>query len=377
MKSISRIMILTASYGDGHIQAANALKQRLLFHGIRKVNIIDLMKEAYPLLNTITRTIYEKSTQTPAFGLDYYGWSYYLTRDSKQDGPWNKYFNLLGKKKLKEFIDLERPDAIINTFPFGAAQEAGRHMDIPTFTVVTDYALHSRWIHPDVQKYYVATEELKAELMNKGLAAGQVEVSGIPIRQAFQAISESRNTFHEILDPNKQTVLISAGSYGVFKHIEQMAEALVTKGNCQIAVVCGRNKKLQNKLSRLFSNHPNIHIFGFIERMHELMAVSSCILTKAGGLTLTESITMQLPIFIFKPLAGQEKENASFLAQKGVASISQSPKELENQLLQFLLNQTYAEQIKSKMAALRKEASADFIAKNVIQAIFSGALQPV
>jgi processive 1,2-diacylglycerol beta-glucosyltransferase len=373
----SSIMILTASYGNGHKQAAQALKQRLHLRGINKVHIIDLMKEAYPVLNTITTTIYEKSTQAPAYGLDYYGWSYYMTRDSKQDGPLNKYFNLLGKKKLREFIDLERPDAIINTFPFGAAPETGRHLDIPTFTVVTDYALHSRWIHSDVHKYYVATDELKAELLDKGLAPEQVEVSGIPIRQAFQAISESSNAFQGILDPRKKTVLISAGSYGIFKHIEKMAESLVVKGNCQIAVVCGRDKRLEHKLNLLFQYHPDIHIFGFIEHIHELMAVSSCILTKAGGLTLTEAITLQLPIFVYRPLSGQEKENARFLSQKGVAAISLSPEELENQLLHCLSDDTYAGQIRSRMAALRKDASADYIAKSIIEAIAKEALQPV
>jgi processive 1,2-diacylglycerol beta-glucosyltransferase len=107
------------------------------------------------------------------------------------------------------------------------------------------------------------------------------------------------------------------------------------------------------------------------------MAISSCILTKAGGLTLTEAITLQLPIFIFRPLSGQEKENARFLSRKGVAAISLSPEELENQLLYYLSDDAYAKHIKSRMAALRKDASADYIAKNIIEAITREALQPV
>jgi processive 1,2-diacylglycerol beta-glucosyltransferase len=362
-------MILTASYGDGHLQASRALKQRFLHQGIDQVQIVDLMKEAHPLLNTITTSLYVKSTQTSKFGLNYYGWSYYVTRDSKQDGTWSKYFNLLGKKKLKEMIDQERPDAIINTFPFGAAPEIGRQLGIPTFTVVTDYALHARWIHPDTDKYYVATEELKAEMMCKGLTSGQIEVSGIPIRQAFYDISPTKNSFLERMDPSKKIVLILAGSYGVLKNIEEMVSSLLIKDACQLAVVCGRNQKLEHRLNLLYAGNSNVHIFGFIENIHELMAVSSCIVTKAGGLTLSEALVLQVPIFIFKPFAGQEKENAIFLSQKGVASISHNTDELAAQILHILSNESYAQEIKYRMASFQKGAASDLIVRDILQTI--------
>jgi processive 1,2-diacylglycerol beta-glucosyltransferase len=377
MKRDSKLMILTASYGDGHIQVARALKQRFLSQGIGDVQIIDLMKEAHPLLNTVSTSLYAKSTQGSTLGVDYYGWSYYMTRNTKQNGAWNKCFNFLGKKKLQELILQEKPDAIINTFPFGAAPEIGRHLSIPTFTVVTDYALHARWIHPDIHKYYVATEELKDELIDKGLVPAKIEVSGIPIRHTFDNVTAVSKALRKKIDLNKKTILISAGTYGILKHIGNMVQSLIAKGNCQFAVVCGRDRKLENKLNLLYSQHPHVHIFGFIENMHELMAISSCILTKAGALTLTEALTLQLPIFIYKPLAGQEKENAHFFSRKGVAAISQSTEELETQLLHYLSDEAYAQEIRSRMVSLRKEASADFIAKDVLQTIAKEVLQLV
>jgi processive 1,2-diacylglycerol beta-glucosyltransferase len=377
MNRNSRLMILTASYGDGHIQAARALEQGFLKEGIHSVQIIDLMQEAYPYLNTLTRTLYVKSAQASTFGLDYYGWSYYMTRNSRQQGPWGKWFNLLGKKKLKELVRMGRPDAIINTFPFGAASEIGRDLDIPTFTVVTDFTLHTRWIHPDIDKYYVAAEELKAEMTSKGVDSGHIEVTGIPIRHAFYQAVPSRSALRQQFDPTKKVVLISAGSFGVLKHMENIIQSLLTRDNCQLAVVCGRNQKLEDRLYQLYATNPSVHIFGFIENIHELMTISSCIVTKAGGLTLTEALTLQLPIFIFKPFAGQEKENALFLARKGAAEISRNTDELKDQLHHFLSDKTYASLMKSNMVALRKDAATRTITKDVIHSMGQRALQTV
>ncbi|KIL40072.1 hypothetical protein SD70_16270 [Gordoniibacillus kamchatkensis] len=366
-----RIMILTAGYGEGHVQASKALKQQFAAHGIGDVSIVDLMKEAHPLLNTISMKLYIKSAQTSKYGLDYYGWSYYMTRDTKPEGSLSKYFNLLGKKKLKQLIDGMRPDALINTFPFGSAPEIGQETGIPTFTVVTDYALHARWIHPDNDKYYVATEELKDELLAKGFAAGQVLVSGIPIRQAFAHASAGAGKSLQHFNPGKPTVLILAGSYGVLSHIEHMVHTLRKHEGSRLVVVCGRNRKLETRLSEQFAGAGDIHIFGFVEQIHELMAASSCVVTKAGGLTLTEALTMRLPIFIYKPLAGQEKENAIYFERKGMAQISSTTGELEQQIGQFLANPSLPQRMKASMASVHKGNAADTIVQDVLRTVAS------
>ncbi|GAA4834337.1 diglucosyl diacylglycerol synthase [Paenibacillus vulneris] len=365
-----RILILTASYGDGHIQAARALKQSFLARGTDQILIVDLMKEAHPLLNTITTTLYLKSTQTSKFGLDYYGWSYYMTRETKPDLAWNRYFNIIGRKKLKEIIEEERPDAVINTFPFGATPELCRSMGIPCFTVITDFALHSRWIHPEMDKYYVAAEELKKQMISLGLAERQVEVSGIPIRRDFiQYDRSSPNPFESRLDPGKPTILILAGSYGVLGNVEEMIRSILSIEECQVAVVCGRNHKLEQKLLMQYAGRDDVHIFGFLDNIHQLMAISSCIVSKAGGLTLSESLALQIPIFIFKPFAGQEKENAVFLESKKVASISGNLEELTEQVRQFLSEEYRSVDIKRRMKLLHPKCAADFIADDVLSTI--------
>ncbi|MFE5322420.1 glycosyltransferase [Paenibacillus sp. NPDC056579] len=364
------ILILTASYGDGHLQAARALKQSFLSRGTERVRVVDLMREAHPFLNSITTTLYLKSTQSSKFGLDYYGWSYYMTRETKPDLAWNRYFKIIGKKKLKEIIDEEKPDAIINTFPFGATAELCRSLRIPCFTIITDFALHSRWVDSHIDKYYVAAEEIKDQLASYGCSRHQIEVSGIPIRSDFiRYDASSHNEFRTILDPYRKTVLILAGSYGVLGNVDDMIRPLLAIDDCQIAVVCGRNAKLEQKLLAQYSDEQHVHIFGFLDNIHQLMALSSCIISKAGGLTLSESLALRIPLFIYKPFAGQEKENAIFLSNKGVASISYSTEELTDQIRRFFGDELLSAEIKYRMERIQSKCAAEFIVEDVLRTI--------
>ncbi|TVY09170.1 MGDG synthase family glycosyltransferase [Paenibacillus cremeus] len=376
-KSKLSIMILTARFGEGHLQASRALMQSFLDQGIEDIWMIDLLEEAHPLLNNISKKMYITSTKAIKYGIDYYGWSYYMTRKYRQHNPWRRYFNYLGEKKLREMIEEKRPNAIINVFPFAAAPEIAHGSDILSFTVLTDYALHSRWVHPGTDKYYVATPELKAELLTKGFEQDQIEVTGIPIRPSFYHISNQDNPFKKVLHPDKKTVLIAGGAYGVLSEIEGMIQSLLSRTDCQMAIVCGRNERMASQLREDFAGDPNVHIFGFIDNMQELMALSSCIVTKAGGLTLTEALTLSLPVFIYKPFGGQEKENALFFEGKGIARISYSVEELEAQLLTFLSDGAKANAMQLRMAPLHQAHAADRIVKDILQTMTQSLLQPV
>jgi len=362
-----RVLILTASYGNGHIQASHAIQQQFIKQGIEQATIIDLMKEGHPFLNKITTSLYKKSPQSSRMGLDYYGWSYYLTRETKHTALFNRSMQVLGRKKLMEVIHQQRPDAVVNAFPFGAAPEVCSTMGIQNFTVITDYALHSTWIHPFVDKYYVATEDLKQDIISKGFAKERVEVSGIPIRKEFDEMSFNRGALMRRSD--KKTILIMAADSGAVSYIEEMLQMLLLLGSYRIVVVCGRNEKLKQRLELQYVSFRQLKVLGYVDRVHELMSTSSCIITKAGGLTLTEAIALRLPIFIYKPYAGQERENARYLAGMGVASVSHHVEELSAQIQFLLTNPGLIEAVESRMIGLQKKHASALIVRDIIQTI--------
>ncbi|MGG1517120.1 glycosyltransferase [Paenibacillus oryzisoli] len=361
MNANPRILILTASYGNGHLQASKALYQQFLSQGIEHVRVVNLMKEGHPFIHLLTTKLIDTSLKSSRFGLDYYGWCYYLTREKKQTALFQKSMIYLGQKKLRELIEQERPDVVINTFPFGAAPEICRSMGIQNVTILTDYALHASWLHANVDTYYVATEELKRQLVFRGVSRERVKVSGIPIRQEFAQSKQGQGA-----DSPARKMLIMAADAGVNSYMEELLLELSVIPGCELNVVCGYNHKLQKRLAEQFSEHPRITVHGYVETMQRMMAEACCILTKAGGLTLTEALVSKLPIFVYKPHAGQEKENARYLVSRGVASISNSQEELVGNITYYFAHPEIASDVQERMEALQRSHASLHIVSDIL-----------
>ena len=79
----------------------------------------------------------------------------------------------------------------------------------------------------------------------------------------------------------------------------------------QLIAVCGNNKKLKVSLEAVASSSPGrAVVFGYTDEVPRLMAASDLLVTKPGGLTVSEAMTMGLPIAIISPIPGQERQNA-------------------------------------------------------------------
>lgn len=364
-----KILILYASYGDGHLQVSKALQQCFFEREIQHVPMIDIYESAHPLMNAVTRSAYLISC---SFCPQLYGWSYYLTENMQQDRIPAKMINFFGIGALKEIIRQEKPDAVINTFPMPVMPEVRRQtgINIPIFTVLTDFVLHDRWIHQDIDRYFVANEELKTAIINKGIPADRIKVSGIPLRKAFCQPSDKNLMFKRYgLDPSKKIVLIMAGAYGVMQSLKKMCRALLHLEDAQILLVCGKNQSLKERIEAGFVNEPNIRIFGFVECIQELMGIASCMITKAGGITLSEALSLELPVIVFRPLPGQEKENAFYLANKGAALIAYRIEELARNVEYVLYESRQVFQLKQAIYKLQKMNAAETIVSDILNEI--------
>jgi processive 1,2-diacylglycerol beta-glucosyltransferase len=361
----TKILVLYASYGDGHIQVSRALQERLEAADCDVV-LVDLFAEAFPLINQFTKYIYIKSyTLFPRL----YGWSYYSTREMRSDTLFSTWFHSWGMSKLKEVLQQEQPDGVVNTFPMLAMPELRKKtgVPLPIFNVITDYVLHWRWLHPLIDKYYVATDDLKNQMVEAGVDEDCIEATGIPLKRDFQPMERTAALYEKYgLDPEKRTVLIMAGSYGVLQGLKHVCESLASLAQVQLVVVCGKNESLYESMSEGMGDRPNIRVFGFMKEMHELMSLSDTMVTKPGGITLTESIQCGLPVVLFRPVPGQERDNAEYLASKGAAFIAYEEATLAAQITALLeLEERRMEAVRN-IEGLRKLHSAETIACDIL-----------
>jgi len=114
--------------------------------------------------------------------------------------------------------------------------------------------------------------------------------------------------------------LIATGSFG-FGPIEEVVSRLQ---GVQVLVVCGHNKALYERMNARAM--PGVKVYGLVDNMDELMAASDVMITKPGGLSISEALVTGLPLIFFSAIPGQEENNVRVLARQGVG-VSNCPVE--------------------------------------------------
>jgi processive 1,2-diacylglycerol beta-glucosyltransferase len=355
-----KILILTGNFGDGHLQAANAVRKFLTNRNPdAEVIIIDFMELAHPLIHSISRYFFIQGLKRfPSI----YGYIYNKTRETNQLSLLLKKTNKLGMGRLFKLLQDERPSVVVSTFPLASgAMSAIKSVGltkVPTMTVITDHTDHSYWLYPHTDKYFVGSEVVREGLIRSGISPDRIEVTGIPVRQEFnQSYDRSALVRKHGLDPNKPIVLIMGGGCGLFggELLKRLDELEHMSQSVQFLIVCGSNEKMRLQLDEeTTSSMHDFRIMGYIDYVHELMAISDLMITKPGGLTISEAMAMQLPMLLYKPLPGQEEDNARFLLGSGVAFKADSVEELVFTLNYSLSNKVRLAKMREKLAELHE-----------------------
>lgn len=368
LKNKPKVLILTAKYGNGHVQVAKTLENQCNKLGFQKVIVCNLYSESFPVFSEITQFLYLKSF---SFGKQFYRLFYYGVDKIYNKRMMNLYFKM-GHKRLHEIVTSEQPDMIINTFPMIVVPEYRKKTGtvIPTFNVLTDFCLHRIWVHEDIDKYYVATSHVKEKLVQLGIHPSTVKVTGIPIRSQFEEEIISNEIYTKYnLDPNKKTLLIMAGAHGVLKNVKELCQSFISKGkDTQIVVICGNNTILKESLDPLATSFPEqFKVLGYVERIDELYRIASCMITKPGGITLTEATALGVPVILYKPVPGQEKENAHFFEDNHAALIVNQVADITDEVHKLLDDEKRLEQMKKNIRGLHVPQSAELIIEDMIK----------
>lgn len=319
-----RLLILTVSAGNGHSKAAEAIEDCLnRYHSNVEVQIIDTLKYINPVVDKLVVGSYLKTLRkTPFIYAKLYKYAETEDAISTFSGLVNDVLSL----KLKGLIDEFNPDVILCTHPFplemlSILKRKGK-TTVPVAAVLTDYAPHSFWFYSYIDAYVIPHEDFVTDLIEKGISKEAIYPLGIPVNQDFLNPIEVDNVYNEFdLDKNKLTLLLMGGSLGI-GNIKDIFENLAFSSlNVQLIACTGSNTKLKNQLDNISSRcNKKTVILGFTNKINELMSVSDIIISKPGGLTITEALIKHLPFIIISPIPGQEERNADYLLNSGIAA---------------------------------------------------------
>jgi processive 1,2-diacylglycerol beta-glucosyltransferase len=366
------VLILSASYGDGHQQAARALAAALQEAKPQlEVEILDFFRFVNPLFNAVTRCSY---IQTVRLAPRLYGTFYRLTGNIAPDSVFQRRLNRLGVAKLAHFLDDRRPGLIVCTYPTPAGvlselRRTGR-VRVPVVTVITDNAVHSQWIHSHVDRYLVPCDAVRRGLLDRGVPPGRVAVTGIPINPKFARRRDALALREQWgLAPDVPVVLVMSGAYGMLGGTQDIARLLADfPAPLQAVVVCGHDRRLRQRLEPLArqASRP-LHVFGFLNTIDELMAQADLLITKAGGLTTAEALAVGLPMLIYRPIPGQEEENTAFLTRAGAAVAAADLDALASRLRELLTQPERLAELRAAALAVRQPHAAETAARLLLE----------
>ncbi|WP_462410776.1 MGDG synthase family glycosyltransferase [Neobacillus sp. Marseille-QA0830] len=328
-----KILILSASYGDGHTQVADAINEAIhLTHPNAESVMMDIMQWLHPFLFPVSHYVYSRMIKRFP---QVYSYFYKKTRERSSFSIWLNELMTTGMGSMLEMIRNMQPSVVVCTYPFAAGimskLKENRLVDIPLVTIITDYTDHSYWVYPYTDQYIVGSKEVGDRLVALGVESDKIQHSGIPVHKKFVKSQPRESLASKYqLNPNTFTLLIMGGGEGfIGKGLSTFLALEYLPDSIQIIIVCGRNKRLKLRLEeQLSTSKHHILLLGYCDNIHEWMSLADLMITKPGGVTTSEALAKELPLLLYRPLPGQEEDNAKFLVESGLALLAENDEDL-------------------------------------------------
>lgn len=362
---MTRILILMSNTGGGHRASAQALQSafRERYGDVFTVDIVDLWMEHTPWpLNRLPKSYKFLANDTPRL----YKLMFEIGEKPEVIIPLMDAVTQWAERDISRAICHYAPDLLISVHPLlqevplRVLRRMGR--EIPMVTVVIDLGtFHPTWFNKGVELCFVPTERSYWQAIRQGLSPRQLRQYGLPIRPEFGRPSRPKEEARRALGraPGLPNVLLIGGGEGMGP-VKEIARAVARElaaddgPMAQLAVICGRNERLQRKLLEKAWPVPTV-IRGYVDNIWDWMMASDCIITKAGPGTIAEALACGLPIVLSGYLMGQEEGNVSYVLEHGVGAYSDNPRRIAEIVgYWFGLEHKYLDLMASRARAIGK-----------------------
>ena len=319
-----KILIVYASYGSGHKSVAEYVYEYFKEHSNDlEIKIIDIMEYG----NLIAKLNVKMFNLCFKFQNSFSSTIGYELFDSKiATSPYKEIVRLLFKSDLTTDILAYKPDVLIATHFFGGIVMGKINkkykLNTKIITIITDYASHAIWLqnHKRENAIVVSNEIVGRELLKFGVPAEKIFPFGIPLSSKFKKVDANTSKIkfkYNIKNHNLTFLFFGGGSLGSSYTYGYLKEILKLKLNINIIFVSGKNVKLQNRCNNYIKreNIKNVTVLGFTKDISNLLNIADVVITKPGGLSVTEALEMKTPMILIPGNGGQENHNAKFVTK--------------------------------------------------------------
>lgn len=318
-----KILILSAATGGGHLRASRAIEQYIRENSTgNEVAVVDALKSINTVLDkTVCDGYHFLATKTPKV----FGQLYRKTNEDSLLSTVLTRFTSVFSQKLIPMMEEQNPDVVISTHPF--VTEMVSHLKskgivrAPLICLMTDYGPHRAWLAPCVDAYVVSTQDMIPEMEAMGVDRKKIYPFGIPVGDVFFTGGNKPELLQKFgMDPSLPTILIMAGSFGVTNIMRIYKDLTGLPVEFQVIIITGRNRRLYEAFTPVVENSPKrTRLVYFTDEVENYMHASDLLITKPGGLTVSEALACDIPLAVFDAIPGQEEDNANFLLTHNMA----------------------------------------------------------
>jgi len=169
----------------------------------------------------------------------------------------------------------------------------------------------------------VANDDARQQLLDYGVSAEKIKISGLPLHPKFREANETdaqnaRKAFG--LDPDKFTVFVNAGWIGGGNIPAIFRELVRGELDVQAIFLAGKNEELRKEAEELAKTAKfPVKVIGYSDEIEKLMQSANVMVSKLGGLTTFEALACRLPIIAdaTTPPMPQEAGTVRLISKRG------------------------------------------------------------
>ena len=328
---MTRVLILTASVGEGHDLPARTLADQLLAEAPGTEVVIE---DGLVAMGRVLRVLNEGGASVVFYRFQWIWDAVFWLSAGFAPTRWvtQRLVRSLGSRGVRRLIERVEPDVVVSVYPLttevlGALRRRGQ-LSVPTVGAITDLAMMHWWAARGIDLHLVIHPDVISEVRAIAGEATEIEVVHGLTRPEFARPcdpSAARATLG--LPATGKIVLVSGGGWGV-GDLESAADAALALDVAVVACLCGRNDELRDRLLERYADELRIRIVGFTEQMSEWMAASDALIHSTGGLTVLEAYVRGCPTISYGWGRGHIRVHNRAFRRFGFADVATTEPEL-------------------------------------------------
>jgi processive 1,2-diacylglycerol beta-glucosyltransferase len=361
-----RVLILTIPHGAAHERVARALRAALLdLRPELKVEIANALAHCARWF----RAYYDSYEIPLKYWPELWGWIEGKQHSHTSTGPGWLYRR--GTRGLLRFIAEFNPDILIatevGTCEWAAMYKRQQRSNLFLVGATAGVDIDRPWAQPEVDLYPVMPGDVAAQLEAAGVPAGRILPCGVPIDPAFGSTQNRGEIRKRLGIKDSPLVLVMFGGGGHGRPRTILEELGRISPPVQGIFVTGRNRRREEEVRHLAGGNPHFQVLGWVENMHEWLAVADLLISKPGGMTVTEAINSGVPLLAFDPFPGAERRACELIEKWQVGEWIRRPEDLAASVKRLLENPQELERMRANARALARPHAAGDAARAILE----------